>query len=486
MAQKGSPSSSLQELRRRKQELEDKKKQRATEAALSTTDEHFTGSSAAPLKPSPILVAAEKSADETTPLYDEMPPFVKPKINFEPPESAVPAVPLASPRPNWAAHILEMMHQPLNIFGGQTDPLFVDGAVAAPAPPSGGRKLADSDKISTGSSISARPVFSSSGSEDASAESSSSDPSSREPSVVVVTNVGWADAIKMLEHSPAPEPYLVSPGEYRDAATVEQQLRAILKTTGTALCKRGWRCWDSSAPCGGRIDLPTVMANTGTVVHRRQKTPEELTQCYKHRLDALDPSDEGVQLEYIAAILFLRDCEENRYVGRRSDDLLIRIDVFLDCALERHPLRKPEVPTKTPKDSPDRLRLLDRIAQRKVRVSNGVLIAAAIYLKLVRMDELCDSDTCKGLVYVPIYIQDEHAGVMTNHHKQSKLVRTARSSSALNISKQSVSTAADAIPAPSRTVESSFSPRKGSVLSRVFGRSLSSNKLSALQNPKKP
>lgn len=200
-----------------------------------------------------------------------------------------------------------------------------------------------------------------------------------------------------------------SPDE--DQTDLRTQLVSIKRITGDQLCRRGICCYRTESACGGRVNRTTMLevsSKGGTIVRRpRGGSTVGAAGGYVHRGDALDPESEQCLMEYAAAVCFLIACERTPPdMGRRSDDLLDKVDIFVDSHLDDHPLRSNR------SESKHRFMVKDYLARKgvpKLCVSNGALIAAALYLGIAKLDDL---DRYLG-PWLPIYVYDGQAAVVT-------------------------------------------------------------------------
>jgi hypothetical protein len=196
-----------------------------------------------------------------------------------------------------------------------------------------------------------------------------------------------------------------------DNSNVKVQLTSIMRITGDKLCRRGACCYKTEAACSGRpgrqgTELTLSSSNpTGTMVRSRRVGGSSIlgTDHYVHKYDALDQDDEACQMEYCAALCFLIACEKTPDMGRRSDEILVKVQLFVESNQSEHALRANR------NESKHCFELGRYLAAQKKPplISNGALIAAALYLGLAKIE---DFDLYQG-PWLPIYIYDATAAV---------------------------------------------------------------------------
>lgn len=218
-----------------------------------------------------------------------------------------------------------------------------------------------------------------------------------------------------LSLSSSAGPRVPRTGELRDVSTPAQQLHSVLKLTNPSLCHRGWRCWATESPCNGRMAAHLAVVNvskTGTTVVRARRaqleglhTGPSSSAPYVHRArDTIDPADPRTQMEYLAASIYLREFESNPSVGRRSDELLRGLDEYVDSMLEEHPARRVALDSSASEEAKRLCAYLSTEGgSAPLRVSHGVLLAAAIYHQLFTPSAL---DADHRVPWVPVHVED--------------------------------------------------------------------------------
>jgi hypothetical protein len=161
---------------------------------------------------------------------------------------------------------------------------------------------------------------------------------------------------------------------------IETQLHAALLVCGNSICHYGWKCWESSNPCGGHF-----------------KDAADL-HSFRHYME-IDKEDSDVQAQYALALAFLRGCprytrEETRLVeGVPSLTYMRFLGMFIlrFASPNLHPSKVDDLPEMFRNHT--MARPLSQIEQQakalletvpRMQVSHGVLILAALYEGLVR------------------------------------------------------------------------------------------------------
>src|ERR1019366_4344511 len=185
-----------------------------------------------------------------------------------------------------------------------------------------------------------------------------------------------------------------------------EQLRGTLSRCKGNLCKTGWRCWETSTPCGGSfvevtnssgVSSSTSDGKKGSGRDKRQittkTTPKESEMKFEHR-DPILLSEENVG-QFLLCISFLNKCVPST-IAITSDSFLRSLDVYVSSGLKRHPFGNSSCEDIVDKYSEQYLQNnLDE------KISRGVFIAAAVYLHNAKVEDLL---TYTSGPAVPLYL----------------------------------------------------------------------------------
>lgn len=149
------------------------------------------------------------------------------------------------------------------------------------------------------------------------------------------------------------------------------QMTGTLRSTQDALCKYGWKCWQSNS-CGGR--------------HEGQR--------FIHR-ESLLPNDENHQGQYALCRSFLRRFPKSTE-PYSSEQYVQHLDRYVATNMKTHPsasasLVESDYFDQTALDFIARCSAADGHSVELLRVSKGMFLLAAIYLGLVSTDALASS-----------------------------------------------------------------------------------------------
>lgn len=205
-----------------------------------------------------------------------------------------------------------------------------------------------------------------------------------------------------------------------DQADIQTQLESLKLVLANRVCKRGWCCWRSNAPCKGRTRTGSS-AMLVTMSRASQSAPPTVdgTGYHHHADEEIIPEDLRLQMEYAVAVAFLESCYLNNIKEPRpSDELLEYMDEFVQSDLTKHPAFSSGPATLKDSAMNRELRIYLGMNDNRTRlhVSHGALILAAIYLRLVKLEEILGND--KVVIAVPVYVCEEEVYTMVMRQQQ--------------------------------------------------------------------
>jgi hypothetical protein len=235
----------------------------------------------------------------------------------------------------------------------------------------------------------------------------------------------------------------------QDSTTVADQLTSLLLLTSNRLCRRGWCCWLSGAPCNGPAkDLPAAppigtlsrKSSAAAIMQSSSKFGPGATKiAYQHRdEEVLHWDDPELQMEYVASIAFLQGCFPVNSNPRRSDALVPFLDTYVKSGLNAHP-RWPQggAPLKLSKENKALKELLEAREKKgkSLRVSHAAVILAGIYLQVIKLDQLlseshvetwADVYMCEDDLYTKMMSSSSAAAAPTTPKKGSVLTKIGK------------------------------------------------------------
>jgi hypothetical protein len=202
-----------------------------------------------------------------------------------------------------------------------------------------------------------------------------------------------------------------------DMADCQTQLESLKLAVGNRVCRRGWCCWRSNAPCRGRVRAGSTLSRSSQASGYGADG-----KGYTHHADEEIIADNlRTQMEYATAVCFLEGCQIiNITQPRLSDDLLEYMDDFVKSRLRTHPnWTSSATPVKDTAMNRELRGYLESEENRQsLHICHGVLILAGIYARVIKLEELLGCDSI--VISVPVYVCEEDAYTMVLRQAEEK------------------------------------------------------------------